>query len=142
MLRRLRPVICFVVGIVYFRRKQNLATAKATTASVVSSNGTFLWENREKTNIICGGRWRRMAAVVIFVIGTHTYLFCLFKPKNYGKKTCECGSLLQGERERERDLTRKRFTFFGVRQKKWCGWNIMLSPSLIDWDWSCPQKVR
>ena len=41
----------------------HLPTAKATTASVVSSNCTFLGENREKTNIICGGRWRRVAAV-------------------------------------------------------------------------------
>ena len=32
------------------------ASASTTTASVVSSNGTFLGENREKTNIICGGR--------------------------------------------------------------------------------------
>ena len=35
-------------------------TANTTTASVVSSNGSFLGENREKTNIICGeGRQRR-----------------------------------------------------------------------------------
>ena len=40
----------------------HLPTAKATTASVVSSNGTFLGENREKTSIICGGRRRRVAA--------------------------------------------------------------------------------
>ncbi len=66
----------------------HLPTAKATTASVVSSNGTFLGENREKTNIMCGGRRRRMVAVVVFVIGTHTYLFSLCKPKNYGKKQC------------------------------------------------------
>jgi len=39
------------------------ASASTTTASVVSSNGTFLGENREKTNIICGGRWGRATVV-------------------------------------------------------------------------------
>jgi hypothetical protein len=44
------------------------ASASTTTASVVSSNGTFLGENREKTNIICDG-WRGRATVAVAMGG-------------------------------------------------------------------------
>jgi hypothetical protein len=45
-------------------------TANTTTESVVSSSGTFLGENREKTLIICGGRRGRATAAAAMTGGT------------------------------------------------------------------------
>ena len=52
------------------RQNQNSLSFKfAITESVVSSSGTFLGENREKTLIICGGRRGRATAAAAMTGG-------------------------------------------------------------------------